>query len=134
MTVPPLSPTALAARADVVVEGVVTSARARWVGRRILTFYIVTPDGVGAPSIVVAVPGGVVGALGQRVPGAPVLHAGQRYRLHLGPADGPADVDGGPPSRGIIGFFRGVALLADHDGVRVSIPFYDDGHAQEPRP
>lgn len=126
-TVVPLDEVQLERAADLVVEGVVVEAFSQWVGRRILTFYRVsspTADGRAPHLTTVAVPGGDVDGVSQRVAGAPVLVVGQRYRLFLGAATGPAPAANHPNSRGIIGFFQGVVLL---DGGR-EVPFTPDGH------
>lgn len=131
MTVPPLSPAELVARSDMVVEGRVVDAQTRWVGRRIITFYVVEHrDGATTTTTLVAIPGGAVGRFAQKVPGAPVLDVGARYRLHLGRADGPRLAAGGPSSRGVVGFFRGAAQIVDvAGGPPVLVPFNDDGVA-----
>jgi hypothetical protein len=130
MTVPPLSAAELAARADQVVDGRVVSAHARWIGRRIVTFYVVEQGKGGRMErTLVAVPGGVVGNLAQHVPGAPVLEVGRLYRLHLGPPDGPRARDSGEAGRGIIGFHRGVQRIDDVGGRRVFVPFTEAGRA-----
>jgi hypothetical protein len=129
MTVPAWTPAELAARTDVVVEGVVTSAHSRAIGTRMLTFYVVVSGaGPSLRSTLVAVPGGSVDGWTQRVPGAPVLEVGRRYRLHLGKADGPRDGDSGPASRGIVGFFRGVQWVDEGPGRPPTlVPFTEAG-------
>jgi hypothetical protein len=136
MTVPPMSDAELAARADLVVEGTVLDAEAKWVGRRIVTFYAIgCDDGDGTQrTITVAVPGGVVGVLGQRVPGAPTLEKGRRYRLFLGSPVGPRARAGESPARGIVGFFRGVQRVDVVAGAKVMVPFGVDGAPVEHRP
>ena len=142
MTVPPISAAELDARSDLIVDGRVVDARARWVGRRVITFYVVeyaaastTTTATTTATTVVAVPGGAVGTLAQKVPGAPVLEVGARYRLHLGRAEGPRATADGPPSRGIVGFFRGVARLVDGEGGAVTVvPFTDDGQPARSTP
>lgn len=131
MTVPPLSDDALAARSALVVDGTVIDARARWIGQRIVTFYVVeyVDDGRRATTLV-AVLGGAVGRYAQKVPGSPVLDVGGRYRLHLGRAEGPRASDDGPPARGIVGFFRGVARIVERSGTPLLVPFTEAG---EPR-
>ncbi len=117
-TVPPMTVADLERAADVVVEGVVVDVDARFVGRRIITFYSIqsgrSPD---TQTTLVAVPGGVVGDLTQLVPGAPVLALGQHYRLYLGSATGPRLDDVGARARGIVGFWRGVFVVDDVGGV-----------------
>jgi hypothetical protein len=132
MTVPSFTDAELAARSDLIVEGLVVHASARRIGRRVMTFYVVEYFAAGARErTLVAVPGGADGRFVQKVPGAPLLQVGARYRLHLGRPDGPrADADG-PPSRGIVGFFRGAAMItADRAGQPVLVPFTEAG---EPR-
>jgi len=124
----PLSPEGLAAAADVVVEGTVAHAEARFVGQRIITFVtVVSGEAPALSTTLVAVPGGVVGDLAQVVPGAPVLHVGARYRLFLGAPTGPRAHDGGPRSRGVIGFFRGAFLLQDGPHGIVAVPLTERG-------
>lgn len=126
-TVPPMSPAALQAAADVVVDGVVSGTECRQVGRRIITFAtVVSTDAGHVRTTLVAIPGGVVGDIAQVVPGAPVLEPGVRYRLYLGRADGPRGDDDGPRARGIIGFWRGVFVL---DGRGTATPLLPDGRA-----
>jgi hypothetical protein len=95
-----------------VVDVVVVSQRAAWVGRRIVTFvHVKTAIG---ENITVAIPGGVVDDIGQHVPGAPVLVAGQSYRLRLSSLTGPADPNDSQHRKtcGIVGFSRGVTAIA----------------------
>lgn len=106
----------LAELADVVVRVRVTSAEARWLDEsgpsRLVTFHEarvlevvkgrVTDDEARAGTLLVGVPGGVLGDVGQRVPGAPALEVGREYLLLLGRAEGP----GG--ARGIAGLSHGV--------------------------
>jgi hypothetical protein len=124
-TVPPMTTADLERAADVVVEGVVVDVDARFVGRRIISFYTVVSNPSGRPtSTLVAVPGGVVGDLTQVVPGAPQLQVGRRYRLYLGGPTGPRLDDGVVRARGVVGFWRG-AFLVDDDGAAVAMG--DDG-------
>ncbi len=94
------------ALADAVVEVTVQAATAAWVDGRVVTF--VSADvhrwfkGPGGDEVLVGVPGGVVGDLGQRVYGAPGLEVGARYVLLLGPGLGP---DG---ARGLVMLEEGV--------------------------
>jgi hypothetical protein len=129
MTVPAWTAAELAARSDVIVEGVVTGARVRAVGRRVVTFYVVVAgEGAALRSYLVAVPGGSIDGITQRVPGAPVLNVGRRYRLHLGKAEGPRDAPDGPAARGVVGFFRGVELVDEGPGrAPVRVPFTEAG-------
>ena len=126
-TVPPMTPAALQAAADVVFDGVVVATTTRRVGRRILTFVsLVSGDGPVVQRMLVAIPGGVVGDTAQVVPGAPILEPGQRCRLYLGRADGPRLDDTGPAARGIVGFWRGAFVVGDRGEVH---GFRDDGRA-----
>ena len=115
MVVPPMTQSELRARADVVVDGTVVAQHSAWVGRRIFTFSVVVAGtGTSVVSYVVALPGGDVGALSQRVSGAPSLALGGRYRMYLGTAEGPVDdsaAGAGRKSRGVVGFYRGVFLI-----------------------
>ena len=123
-TVPPMSPSQLTKAADIVVDGVVVRSETRWVGQRIITFLTVL-SGAG-PSLTttqLAVPGGVVDRFAQVVPGTPKLELGGRYRFYLGAPTGPR-LDGGAPTRGIIGLFRGVFAVDDRGLV---LPFGEDG-------
>ena len=136
LTVPAMSDAELAARSDLIVDVRVVDATARWVGHRIVTFYVVEhEDGGARTTTLVAVPGGAVGRFAQKVPGAPVLIVGSRYRLHLGRADGPRATDDGPAARGIVGFFRGAArIVATGSGPPVLLPFTESGEAQRGTP
>lgn len=131
MVVPPMTEAELRSKADVVVDGTVVSQRAARVGQRVFTFsVVVVGEGAQVRSVLVALPGGDVGGFPQRVPGAPVLTVGQRYRLYLGPADGPVDPPSAVKSRGVVGFYRGVFLLDDWRGPGADpeiVPFGDDG-------
>jgi nitrous oxidase accessory protein NosD len=133
-TVEPLDVAALHARADVVVRAKITRAEPRFVGTRIFTFYSATVGqtfaGKPGPEVVIALPGGIIGALGQRVAGVPALDVGAEYVLFLGKADGPAlDARAG---RAIIGLWQGVFTVDGfakrliphtHDGVAAPLPF-----------
>ncbi len=126
-TVPPMSENALRAAADVVVEGVVAATTSRLAGRRVVTFVtVVSGDPPALTSTLVAIPGGVVGGIAQVVPGAPQLQTGVRYRLYLGPPDGPRLDDGQPGARGIIGFWRGAFVLGERGEAH---PLQPDGRA-----
>lgn len=123
-TVPSMSPSQLMKAADIVVDGVVVRSETRWVGQRIITFLTVL-SGAG-PSLTttqLAVPGGVVDSFAQVVHGTPRLELGGRYRFFLGDATGPR-LDGGAPTRGIIGLFRGVFAVDDRG---LTLPFGEDG-------
>ena len=128
MTIHTFDEATLREKADVIVEGEVVRLEVRRIGQRIISFYLVHVDQLGqsTPRLEwVAVPGGDVDGFSQRVPGAPQLKVGARYRFFLGAKDGPA-LDGvGPGSRGIFGFYQGVFLLAD-DGA--AVPFDHEGH------
>lgn len=75
--------------ADLVMVGVVRRSRSHWIAGRIYTdvevqTQTVVRDRFGAgTTVTVRTPGGVVGDVGQRVEGAPVLEAGRRYVLFL---------------------------------------------------
>ncbi len=106
----------LAEMADVVVRVRVTRAEPRWLEEqgpsRIVTFHEVRllevvrghvrDEEARAGALIVGVPGGVLGDVGQRVAGAPTLEVGHDYVLLLGRAEGP----GG--ARGIAGLRYGV--------------------------
>ena len=127
MVVPPMTEAELRHQADVVVDGKVVSQHSAWVSRRIFTFSVVVAGaGPGLRSYLVALPGGDVGGLSQRVAGSPVLSVGVRYRLYLGPAAGPSDGSSPNKSRGVVGFYRGVFLLDESQGSN-PVPFGDDG-------
>lgn len=113
-TVEPLDDAALVERSDLIARVVVTSARAERVGRRVLTFYEVdvveawsTRDGTAPTRTVVALPGGIVGGIGQVVPGTPTLQVGQQYVLCLGDDDGPSR------ARGVVGLWQGAFAVVD---------------------
>jgi hypothetical protein len=118
-TVVPMTPAEIASSSDAVARVVVRGHEARWVGRRILTFYTVDVVDLWAERpgtqalarrVIVALPGGVVGGVGQRVPGVPELVDGQSYVLCLGAATGPEG------ARGVVGLWQGVWRL-DERGV-----------------
>lgn len=116
-TVEPLSLAELGARSDLVAEVVVRSRSSSWVGRRIITFYEVevldgwrTQDREAPRTALVALPGGIVDDVGQRVPGTPVFDVGARYVLCLGDDVGPRG------ARGVIGLWQG-AWLVDQRGL-----------------
>jgi hypothetical protein len=121
-TVPAYTPAQLQAAADVVVEGDVAVVESRWVGQRIITFVsVVVGTAPRLSTVVVAVLGGQVGDIAQRVPGSPRLDVGRRYRLYLGKADGPEF--NGQRTRGVFGLFRGAFLVEGGQPVA----FGDDG-------
>lgn len=84
--------------ADAVVEVTVESVSSSWEGGRLVTFYSATAhrwfSGEAGPEVLFALPGGVHGALGQKVAGSPGLEVGARYVLLLGPPTGPAGARG----------------------------------------
>lgn len=132
MVVPPMTEAELRAQADVVVDGTVIRQEVHTLGQRVFTFTtVIVGEGIEAKSYLIALPGGDVvvdgKAFSQRVPGSPQLALGQRYRLYLGKADGPA-VPGGAriASRGVVGFFRGVFVVDDARG-HALVPFGEDG-------
>lgn len=135
MVVPVLTEAELRAQADVVVDATVVRQEVHRLGRRVFTFStVLTGPGPAAQSYLVALPGGDVvvdgRALSQRVPGAPQLQLGQRYRLYLGKAEGPPLPGGHVASRGVVGFFRGVYVIdaARNDAL---VPFGEDGLPQQ---
>src|SRR5688572_28220544 len=81
----------IVSQSDVVVRVTVVASSTRWVGRRIVTFHELRVDDVlrangnaKSPSIMtLALPGGVVDGIGQRVAGTPELRAGSSYVLCL---------------------------------------------------
>lgn len=110
---PGLDQAGLIARSDVVVRVTVDKHEARWVTpRRIATLYEVRvvevlrgelqPVEQSTQRLIVGLPGGAVGDIGQRVGGVPELHDGAEYVLFLGPGEGP----GG--ARGVVGHVLGV--------------------------
>ncbi len=127
MVVPPMTEAELRRQADVVVDGRVTVQRVVRLGQRVFTFStLIVGDGQQVRSYVVALPGGDVDGVTQRVPGSPQLQLGARYRLYLGPATGPRADAHSPPARGVVGFFRGAFAIDDaHNDALV--PFGDDG-------
>ena len=124
----------------------ITSSDARWVGRRILTFYraavvetlaaATTAADPNPRAIDVALPGGIVGTLGQRVPGTPTFVIGREYVLFLGPADGPVDGTGpgAEPTRGIVGFWQGAYEVGGNQSAPTLLPFTHDDTPAVPLP
>jgi hypothetical protein len=109
----PMTVEQIASASDVIVDGELIEVHSRFVGKRILTFATLRVDRVlkgevvAAPAgasrtVTFAALGGVVGSVGQKVPGSPipVLHA--RYLLALSKAEGPES------ARHIIGFSQGM--------------------------
>lgn len=106
----------LAAHADVIVRVRVLRRESRWLEERgpsrIVTFHDVrvlevvrgtlSEPEAAQRALVVGVPGGAVGDVGQRVPDAPELEVGRDYVLLLGRPAGP----GG--ARGVAGLAYGV--------------------------
>ena len=135
-SIPELSPRELAARSDLVGVFRVVSHESAWVGRRIITFYQVdveerwqtAADTTAADQplhVVIALPGGVVGDIGQRVAGTPLLEDGQRYVACLGHDVGPR---GG---RAIIGLWQGLWRVGE-DGLLT--PFHHDAPSSASSP
>ncbi len=114
-TVEALDDAALVERSDLIARVVVTSARAERVGRRVITFYEMDivetwharDDSARSVRTVVAMPGGVVGGIGQVVPGTPRFEVGKQYVLCLGDDNGPAR------ARGVVGFWQGAFAVVD---------------------
>jgi hypothetical protein len=77
----------LATTSDAVVRGRVLMATAQWMDRRIYTVVeletIACLRGEAAPNVVLLVPGGVVGEVGQRVAGAPTFASGEETIVFL---------------------------------------------------
>ncbi|HEY4220048.1 MAG TPA: hypothetical protein VGO62_01870 [Myxococcota bacterium] len=124
-TVPELDDAALIAQSDVVGELVIRSHVSAWVGRRILTFYEAdvvdtwrSPASGAAPAhVVIALPGGVVDGIGQKVFGTPALVDGAHYVACLGKITAPRD------GRMIIGLWRGLWSV---DDAGRALPFVHD--------
>jgi hypothetical protein len=135
-TVPPLTVHELSARADLAAVVTLTEQHAAWVGTRILTFCTATVDDTwldrsahATRTVHFALPGGVVGDVGQRVPGTPSLVVGGHYLLFLGPDNGPPDPVTHNAARAIVGLWRGAFVV---DGAR-AVPFsHDDTQAPVP--
>lgn len=84
----PLPPEWLVRRADLIVVGTVTDARARWEGKRIVTDLELRVDRPvrgrpDASTIRVRAPGGSVDGIAMRVLGAPTFRLGDRALLFL---------------------------------------------------
>jgi hypothetical protein len=84
----------LVQRADLVIHGLVARKEPRWIGRVIYTQYELvvreTLKGTVRQSVVVSVPGGTLGNVQLRVPGAPDLQAGDQVVFFGGPLEGDA--------------------------------------------
>jgi hypothetical protein len=96
ITARPVTVTELTRSADDVIVGTVRRSLSRWEGRFIVTDHEVELTAVlkgrlpVRAVVVVRVAGGVVGRIGQHVPGAPSLEDGRTYVLFL--AGGVSDV------------------------------------------
>ncbi len=108
-TIPTFTPRQLVDRSDLVARVVVRSHESAWVGRKILTFYDLdvvdawsSHDPQAPRRALVAMPGGIVGALGQAVPGTPVLEDAHAYVLCMSRGVGPRG------ARAVIGLWQGV--------------------------
>jgi hypothetical protein len=112
-----LTPAMAEAKAERVVVGTIIDQHAEWVRGRIITFAMLQTETARPEWGRVAVPGGEVDGLGQRVEGAPQFVVGHRYRVALGAANGPIPTDDARcvnhpcTSRGVMGFAAGVVLL-----------------------
>lgn len=88
-TVVPVTVEELARRADEVVIATPRASRSQWIGGLIFTDVDVevhaTLRGALAPGsrVMLRIPGGVVGQIGQQVPGVPELDPGQPYVMFL---------------------------------------------------
>ena len=125
-SMPERSTAEVAAASDLVVLATALSARAAWVGGRIITFTELrverTLRGAGPrtpATVTVALPGGELGDIAQRVPGTPAMLVGGRYQLCLG-----AEVLGG--ARTVVGLWQGAWRVGEGDAV---VPFTHDGPA-----
>jgi hypothetical protein len=118
-TMPTLSLVEKVARADLVVTAKV---KREWVENiappqrplRLVTFHEATVEKVHKGDakivrVVFGIPGGVLGEIGQKVPGAPTIDDGKRALLFLGPGKGP----GG--ARGLVGLWQGLVALDEND-------------------
>jgi hypothetical protein len=91
---PPVTVEALARQADAVVRGKVEKRESRWAedGRHIFTFVTVHVRkvwrGEAPERVVVRVPGGEVGDVGQRVDAAPAFDDGEEVVLFVNREDG----------------------------------------------
>ena len=135
-TVPAWGVAELRARADLAGVVTLTEQHAAWVGTRILTFCTATVDeswldhnAHPAHTVHFALPGGVVGDVGQRVPGTPSLVVGRHYVLFLGPNNGPRDAVTHEAARAIVGLCRGAFVV---DGARATPFAHDDTAAPVP--
>jgi len=84
----------LVQRANLIVHGVVAKKGPRWIGRVIYTQYEVTVQetlkGAARQTVVVAVPGGSMGNVELKVPGAPSLQPGEQLIFFGEPLAGTA--------------------------------------------
>lgn len=123
-SMPPRTHEQVAAASELVVEATAITTRTAWVGGHIVTFTDLRVERVlrsrapAPPSVLtVALPGGRLDGIAQRVAGAPELRAGERYLLCLS----------GEVLRGahtVVGLWQGAWLLDrgavrgfTHDGV-----------------
>lgn len=90
----PIDVERLVQSADLVVHGVVASKEPRWIGRVIYTQYQLvvreTLKGTVRESVLVSVPGGTLGNVQLKVPGAPDLQTGDQIIFFGGPLEGGA--------------------------------------------
>jgi len=128
-TTVPLTFDEIVTKSDVVARVTVVEASSRWVGRRIITFHELRVDEVlhgatASRTVTLAVPGGVVDGIGQRVFGAPELRKGSSYVLCMSPE---LTIGTAPPDRGraIVGLWRG-AWKVQPD--MTLAPFAHDAH------
>ena len=89
-SMPPRTDEEVAAASDLVIEATALAARTAWLGGRIVTFTelrverVLRSRAAAPPSVVtVALPGGRLAGIAQRVAGAPELQVGARYLLCL---------------------------------------------------
>lgn len=130
-SVVPMSHDELFAASDLVALVEVRSASPARVGRRIVTFLDVdvaevwafAGEGSAPQEALVAVLGGALDGLEQRVAGMPVLEPGQRYLLFLGKETGPHG------ARGVVGLWQGAWSIGP-DGPH---PFMPDGRPSSQR-
>lgn len=133
-TVVPTTIEQLSQRSDVVVVGEVRAAHSQWVSGRIVTDYRVLvrvaargPSSVAAGAeLTVRLPGGVVGRVGQQIPGVPELATGQSYALFLQHA---------PTADGALLYLTHLtasvlALAAAPDGTVMVLPASEGMHVQ----
>lgn len=121
----------VAAESELVVEATALSSRTAWVGGRIVTFTelrieraLRARDELVPAAVTVALPGGELDGIGQRVAGAPRLLVGGRYLLCLS-----AEVLGG--ARTVVGLWQGAWRV---DGAGALVPFTHQGPAPTATP